>query len=112
MPVLSVPSKTLALKIVTEVGFEDRLTGYRLRQRSGLTAISLYSLEETLGLLFDQHPRLDFVRLELWIRNVIGDIELSEKIRVVSNTDCSVQVKSLKIRDLMSKRLVQCRQIV
>ncbi len=112
MPGLSVPSKKLASKIVTEVEFEERLIGYRLRQRTGLVAIALYSFEEIIGLLYDQHPRIDFVKLESWMRKIMEDIELSEKIGAVIKTDCSVQNKSLKIRELMSKRLLQCRQIV
>jgi hypothetical protein len=75
------PSKDLTERVLNEVDFEDRLTGYRLSKRTGVTTIRLSSFEEVVGLLNETHPRLDFDRLEQWIRETMGDPELSGKIR-------------------------------
>jgi hypothetical protein len=107
---LTSPSKDLAERVLTEVGFEDRLTGYRLRERTGATTIRLYSFEEVVGLLNDLHPRLDFDRLERWIRETMGDPELAEKIEDVIQEDMSDRVRTLRIKDLMALRLYQCLQ--
>ncbi len=111
MDQLEEPAAELVSNVLSEVGFEDRLIGYRLRERSGMTAITLYSFEEVVVLLSDAHPRLDFSRLEKWLRETINDQELAVKIKQVMEQKASDQEKSLGIRDLMLKRLVQCRKI-
>ena len=105
---LTSPSKDLAQRILNEVGFEDRLTGYRLRERTGVMTIQLYSFEEVVWLLNDPHPSLDFTRLEQWIRETMGDPELAGRIGDVIQEDISDQVRTLRIRDLMALRLYQC----
>lgn len=102
------PSKDLTERILTEVGFKDCLTGYRLRERTGVTTIRLYSFEEVVGLLNDTHPRLDFDRLEQWVREIIGDPELAGKIGDVIQEDISDKVRTRRIRDLMALRFYQC----
>jgi len=103
------PSQGLAARILTEVGFEDRLIGYRFHMRLGAISTSLYSFEEVLNLLNDQHPRMDFVLLEKWIREVMGDVELAERIKAIARKDFSDQGKTYRIRDLMAERLGQCK---
>ena len=107
MKKLTSPSKGLAARILTEVGFSERLIGYRLRERTGPMSITLYSFEEIVGLLNEPHPRIDFNLLEKWVRNTMGDLELAGKIRDVLNEDMSDQDKSAQIRDLMGLRLHQ-----
>jgi hypothetical protein len=112
MIALTSPSKGLAERILTEVGFEDRITGYRLRERSGIMTIRLYSFEEVVGLLNDPHPRLDFAHLQGWVSKTMGDPELAEKIGNVIQEDTSEQVQTKRIRDLMAQRLYQCLQSI
>jgi hypothetical protein len=105
---LSVPSEGLVSRILSEVGFEERIIGYRLRERTGPISITLYSFEEVVGLLNDTHPRIDFNRLEKWIREVMGDRELAGKIKKVIDEDGSDQERTFRIRNLMGERLLQC----
>lgn len=107
---LTNPSKDLTERVLNEVDFEDRLTGYRLSKRTGVTTIRLYSFEEVVGLLNETHPRLDVDRLEQWIRETMGDPELSGKIRGVIQEDISDQLRTLRIRDLMALRFYQCME--
>ena len=46
MEKLTTPSRDLALQILQEVNFEDRLIGSILHVRAGVRTLSLYSLEE------------------------------------------------------------------
>jgi hypothetical protein len=109
---LTSPSKGLAKRILTEVGFEDRITGYRLRERTGIMTIRLYSFEEVVGLLNDPHPRLDFAHLQRWVSETMGDPELAGKIGNVIQEDTSEQIRTIRIRDLMAQRLYQCLQCI
>jgi hypothetical protein len=106
------PSKKLASRILTEVEFEDRLMGYRLRERTGPVAMTLYSFSEVVGLLNDPLPRIDFNRLAQWIREVMGDAELAGKIQEVIEEDCGQQERLWRIKDLMEERLLHAKKIV
>jgi hypothetical protein len=99
------PSSALSGRILSEVGFNDRFIGYRLRQRTGAAPVTLYSFGEVFGLLSDPHPRIDFDRLEEWIRDVMKDTALADKIKEVVKEDFSGSEKTLRIRDLMEERL-------
>jgi hypothetical protein len=107
---LTSPSKGLAKRILAEVGFEDRITGYRLREKTGIMAIRLYSFEEVVGLLNDPHPRLDFALLQRWVSETMEDPELAGRIGDAIQEDTSEQTRSIRIRDLMAQRLYQCLQ--
>ena len=107
---LTNPSKDLTERVLNEVDFEDRLTGYRLSERTGVTTIRLYSFEEVVGLLDDPHPRLDFDRLEQWVRETMEDPELAAKVQDVNQEDISDQLRTLRIRDLMALRFYQCME--
>ena len=109
---LSKPSKGLMKRLLNEVNFEERLIGYRLRQRTGPMPVTLYSFSEVVALLNDPHPRMDFNLLERWIRETMGDIELAGRIKEEIEKDCSNQEKSFLIRDLAGERFLQCRKIL
>lgn len=111
MQKLQAPSKKLATKILTEVGFDDRLIGFKLHERVGPISITMYSFEEVVRLLNDLNSRLDFKRLETWIRKVMRDEELGEKIAVAVEKDSSNQDKSWRICNLMNERLSQCKAL-
>ena len=109
---LSEPTNALAKTILTEVGFEDRLIGYRLRERSGPMPMTLYSFEEVVILLSDSGPRIEFNRLERWLRETMADDELADRIKLLIDRDRSDYEKSVCIRNLMLERLIQCKKIV
>ena len=107
---LQTPSKELAARIVTPVGFAQRLTGYRFRERTGPMSIALYSFEEVVGLLCDPFPRIDFMALGTWIRDVMGDADLAGRIAAIINDKDSDRNKTVKIRNQMAARLLQCKE--
>jgi hypothetical protein len=110
MTILSKPSGELAKRILTEVEFDDRIEGFRLRERAGIMPTTMYSFAEVVGFLSDEFPRMDFDELALWLREVIKDHELSEKIRDEIQSEISDQEKAPRIRDLMGIRLVQSKK--
>jgi hypothetical protein len=109
MEKLQGPSRELAKRILTEVGFERRLEGFSLRERAGPMPLIMYRFEEVVALLNDPHPRLDFRELEGWIRSVMGDTELAEQIAGAIKRGNSDQERTYSVRDLMEERLNQCR---
>ena len=112
MEKLTFPSRALAARIATEVGFKERLMGHRLGERTGPMSIPLYSFEEVVGLLHEPNPRIDFNRLETWVRDTMGDVELAGKIRDLLREDISDRDRSLRIRDVMALRLHQCLESI
>ncbi len=109
---LSAPPKKTVSRILNEVEFQDRLIGASLHERAGSMPISLYSFEEVFVLLNSRNPRIDFNQLETWIRDVMEDGELADRIKKALEHEQSDRDKSLLIRDLMGLRLIQCRQAV
>ena len=107
---LRVPSNDLSKRILTEVGFEDRLVGFSLHERTGPNPVTVYSSEEVVSLLNDPHPRLDFSELEIWVRKTIDDQELAEQIAEAIGKGKSDQNRSDRIRKLMEERLSQCKK--
>jgi hypothetical protein len=109
MESLSTPSKKVLSQIVQEVDFKDRIIGYSVNFRSGPDRISLYSLEEVFALLNAPHPQIDFNQLAMWVRDIIQDEELADKIKTVIAHKASNRDKVSRIRDLIGRRLVQCK---
>ena len=109
MDKLQGPSRELAKRILTEVGFEDRLEGFSLRERSGPIPVIMYRFEEVVALLNDPSPRLDFEELEGWIRSVMGDTELAKQIAIAIKQGNNDRERTYSIRDFMEERLNQCR---
>jgi len=106
---LRVPSDDLRKRILNEVGFEDRLEGFNLHERTGPNPVTMYSFEEVVSLLNNRHPRLDFNELEKWVRETMGDTELAEQIAVTIKQGNNDRERTYSIRDLMEERLNQCR---
>jgi hypothetical protein len=105
-------SRELAIRILTEVDFGDRLCGFSLRERSGPMPVTMYSFKEVISLLNEPHPRLDFNELEGWVRKTMGDRELAEQIREAIRRGKSDQDRSLRIKNVMEERLNQCKKMV
>jgi hypothetical protein len=106
---LSAPSRELVLLISREVDFKDRLIGSNLHERAGVKTISLYSLHELYMLLNKPYPQIDLNKIEHWVRMVIKDEELAERIKMVIGQPENDFDKLLQIRDLVGVRLTQCR---
>ena len=104
------PSKKLALRIVSEVDFDHRIEGFRLRERAGILHIRLYSFSEVVHFLSDPFPRIDLEALGRWVRDIMQDSELSEMIGQIAATEASDLEKTSRIRNLMGIRLVQAKK--
>jgi hypothetical protein len=111
MEMLKAPSRELAVRVLDEVGFEDRITGSSLHVRAGVRILSLYSLEDIFRLLKEPHPHIDLDQLENWIRTVIKDRELSDQIKEVLAQKSNQQEIIPLIKDLVGWRLIQCKQL-
>ena len=106
------PSPELAQKILTEVGFEDRIKGYRMREHVGPLSLTMYSFEEVYNFLSDDYPAVDFARLEQWFRKTFGDKELADKVAQALAESSNNQERAVKIHNLMGQRLAQAKDIV
>ena len=111
MKKLKNPSRELAMKILSEVGFEDRLIGFSLRERTGPMPIIMYKFEEVVSLLNNPYPRIDFNELEVWVRKAMGDEEMAEQIAEAIEKGKSDQERSYLIKKLMEERLTQCKKL-
>jgi hypothetical protein len=106
---LSTPDQDVVSRVTRKVRFEDRLVGYRVRRRAGAIAVALYSVEEVVHLLNDRFPQLSLERLEEWLRAVIRDEELANRIVEVAHVETNDREKMLQVRSLMRERLCQCK---
>ena len=109
MEKLSAPDKELVSRILQEVGFEERLVGYQVRERSGTIEKSLYSFAEVVNFLNDQFPFLKFEELTTWLTVVIKDEELARQVEEAVAEGQSDYERTQLIRDLMEERLLQCK---
>ena len=108
---LSEPSRALATKMLCEVTFENRFIGYKLRERAGAIPVTSYSFEEIVNLLKDQLPHINFEVMERWVRVVMGDEELADKIAEAREKGESDHERTLLVRDLAETRLKQCKAL-
>ncbi len=104
------PTGEVALRMLREVGFADRLEGFSLRERAGAIPVTMYSFQEIVSLLNEAHPRLDFNELEAWIRRTACDQELAEEIAKIVSTGRNDRERTLRIKRLMEERLNQCKK--
>jgi hypothetical protein len=106
---LTEPSAELVARIVSEVDFDHRLVGNRVRPRWGSIQADLYSVREVALLLSDRHPAIELDRLEHWLRTTIGDQELADRVKEVETADVSDRELLQRVRMLLDERLEQCR---
>jgi hypothetical protein len=111
MTKLKEPSEETATRIREEVGFDHRLTGYRMHPRLGPTPANLYSFEEVAAFLEDPMSQVDYDELIEWMRDVMDDQELAGRIKTETQKNTSPLNKNINIRRLMEQRLLQCRRI-
>lgn len=112
MQTLSMPDGDLAARVLREVGFDERLEGYRLRERTGPMPETLYSFEEVVHLLGDQSPFVRPKRLEEWVRNVSGDAELAAALAEAISEETNDRDRLSRMGILMAERLCQCKRAV
>jgi len=105
------PDKILAARVLGEVGFADRLIAYRLSERLGAVAATLYSFPEVVSLLHDPCPRLDWNGLTRWVREVLGDLELAAAMEGLLGAESNEGARLLCLRELLGQRLVQCHAV-
>ena len=110
MKPLEKPSKSLASKILTELDFDNRITGYRLHRRMGHEMVDLYSFEEVIMFLFHDLSQVKIEKLGKWVENAFGDTELSERILRLDNEEPNYMEKLIKAKNLMWSRLGQCKR--
>ena len=109
MDTLLPPDRILAARVLGEVGFADRVIAYRLSERMGAVAATLYSFAEVVSLLHDPCPRVDWDGLARWVREVLGDLELAAVMEDVLRAEENEGARLLSLRNLMGERLVQCQ---
>jgi len=107
---LSEPNNDLVSSVTNKVRFEDRLIGYRMRERAGAFRTTAYSFEEVVHLLNDKFPQLNFKQLEEWIRMVIRDEELADSVAEVIEQENNDQKRISHVKVLMRERLCQFKK--
>ncbi len=110
MQVLSTPDEELVARILREVDFDQRFVGYRLRERTGPIAASLYSFEEVVHLLNDQFPYVSPKQLEQWVETIMEDSELAAALAAAIQAETNDRDRILRTRTLMNERLCQCKK--
>lgn len=105
------PSKELAKRMLSEVDFDNRFIGSKLRERTGPVKITCYSFKELLELMQDRLPGVNLQNMEKWVKDVMGDEELASLIHSVEETEESYINKVGQVRKLMEERFEQCREV-
>ncbi len=111
MKKLSEPSRELGAGILKKVPFENRFIGYRLGERHGAGRVISYSFQEVVNLLRGPMPRVDFDALQEWVREVMADGELAERMAAAVEEETNDRDRVVSIRNLMEERLVQCKKM-
>lgn len=126
---LSEPSKELATRILNEVSFEERITGFNSHPGPGPQPLPIYSFEEAVCFLDAGDLSgegwvctIPFEALKIWIGEVLGDTELALAVgEITKEADQHMKshqqyMKSLEliihVKGLMEQRLKQCKAIV
>jgi hypothetical protein len=108
MSKLSPPSPGLKGRITGRVGFERRLTGRIVHLLAGEKVIDLYSFRDALHFMQNPIRGVDHSALVTWIRDVIGDPELADRMQHEAERSQSRLDRSLRLWDLMRERFEQC----
>lgn len=122
-PTLSPPSRDMAKRILTEVGWQERLEGYRTVPMAGNLREFIFKFKDATNLLHANvgdpwstrsgyFGYFDFDELIAWIRDVFGDTELASAISERITSDSSLKDKIEAAKPLMEQRLRQCEDIL
>jgi hypothetical protein len=128
---LSKPSPALARRLMSDLGWEDRLRGECYNQMAGNTQYFLYSLEEAANFLDGDADSLadrrngavctiDPTELIAWTKKTLGDEELAAAIAATVEPLAACQDPIRRqheeialiqpLRELLLARVAQCRQ--
>ncbi|OKY78843.1 MAG: hypothetical protein BTN85_1346 [Candidatus Methanohalarchaeum thermophilum] len=121
---LSKPSEEQAKKILSEVGYGDKIAGVRMHAMAGNTKEPLGSLREVDNFLKAKAPGklikgqtssvnyIDPNALSSWIKEVLGDSELAKKIEKNIDKEDDYRKQAKTIRKLIEKRIKQSRELI
>ncbi len=120
---LSPPSQDLAKRILTEVGWEERIEGFFEAPMRGNMRELVYSFRDAANLLMADVSDpwstrsgllgyFEFNELQAWIRDVFGDKELAHAIAEVIKDDRCLKEQIESIKALMNYRLRQCEELL
>ncbi len=123
MAQLPKPTKDVATRILSEVGFDNRLVGFDMKPRAGNTPMSLYSFAEATNFLHVDSlddllipggrgsvGYIELAALQKWVDQVMGDKDLASAIgEAVKQNDC-YHDQAIAVKELMAERLSQCKE--
>jgi len=110
--VLSEPSEELAKRLLTRVGFNERLFGYRVDWSTGPMQVTLYSFKEVVIFLSNENARISPALLAKWMREVYGDSKLADKMEDAIKQGESDKERLELVSNIMEQRLEQCKEII
>jgi len=110
--VLPEPSEELAKRLLTRVGFNERIIGYRVNWSTGPMQVTLYSFKDAVSLLSDENARISPALLASWMREVYKDTELADKIEAAIEQGKNDKEKLELAGNFMKQRLKQCNEII
>jgi len=110
--VLSEPSEELAKRLLTKVGFKERIIGYRANWSTGPMQVTLYSFRDAVSLLSNENARISPALLASWMREVYKDTELADKMETAIEQGKSDKEKLELVSHIMEQRLDQCIKII
>lgn len=106
-------SKGQADRLLTEMGYEDRLIGYEITASSDSPPLSLYSLQEVYEFLcgnsMDRIAEVDLDGLATWVGEVLGDSYLQHAIDESAKEETAYLKQAAKVALLLGERLEQSR---
>ena len=110
--VLSKPPEELAKRLLTKVGFNERLIGYRVDWSTGPMQVTLYSFKEVVVFLSSDKARISSALLAKWMREVYKDTKIADKMEDAIEQGKSDKEKLELVGNIMEQRLRQCREII
>jgi hypothetical protein len=109
-PSFAPPEPALAARLLQRVAFRDRLPAGRLRPPVGIIPGDIRSLSSLFLHLAPQPnslPGVNLVRLQDWVRDVLGDAVLADAIRDAVGASQSHVDGCLRVYELVAVRLTQ-----
>ena len=111
---LTPPDRELARRLLTNVSYAQRLPAGRLRPPVGIIPGDLRSLGELHRHLEPDDrslPGVNLAFLSVWVRDVLGDHELSGLISPAVTSAPGHVAGCLAVYDLVGRRLAQARAV-
>jgi hypothetical protein len=118
------PTPELAARLLTGVGFEQRLVGLKMGAMGGSNPSELYTLVEAANFIHvddyetalrDQHATVGYIdpsALSRWVSEVLGDQELGAAILERAPRSESYGSVAMSIKQLLLDRIAQCEAVL